>query len=95
MATNTHPVRRRMKKARQKAGITEAEMAQMRCRSKGAIYYNETDLFRPTDELIQSYADTLAPFIRVSAKYLRTGRYGKKAPAYRGKCAAIATGELL
>ena len=75
MATNTHPARKRMKKARQKAGITEAEMAEMRGRSKGVVYYNEADHYRPTDELIQEYSDILAPFIRVSAQYLRTGRY--------------------
>lgn len=74
--TDVHKARTRMRKKREEAGLSEDAMAELRGVCRGSIRNNEQ--FRtgpPSDDLLESYSDILSDFVRVSAKYLRTGRY--------------------
>jgi hypothetical protein len=70
MSDKPHGIRKRMKAARQRAGLTEEAMGELRGRSKGVIYYNETAPGKPSDELIADYARITGE----TQRYLRTGR---------------------
>jgi hypothetical protein len=70
MSDKPHGIRKRMKAARQRAGLTEETMGDLRYRSKGVIYYNETAPGKPSDELVADYAQ----YTGESERYLRTGR---------------------
>jgi len=65
-----HPQRKRLRKARQKAGLTIEDMAAKRGVYPGTIHDNELTSGKPGDALISDYAR----FCAESEKYLRTGR---------------------
>ena len=73
---SVHGSRKRLKQARIKAGISGREMADMRGVHWNAVWETENRGEKPVpSHILAEYAEILAPFIRVSAQYLRTGRY--------------------